>query len=325
MTASSVKERLIPAGKLYWDDGYGERYIGLTPGFTITIASEKAQCYSAESGVRQLDDETVTSVTRTGNITCKQISLENLELFLIGDSGIETQAGAAVTNEDVTVIADRYYQLGTAIATPSGVRDISAVTITDVIGEAAVAWAADTVTTLGTYIKPLAIPNNLYYKATARDTDFKTHATTEPIWPTTIGATIVDDAVTWTCWGYLAPVLSTDYTVNADLARIYVLPGVRLPSGLTTAQWHVDYTKATTTWDQLNTTALAAVSGKLRFEANAMKGTNRDIYAPNCTMTPAGDAIFKADSPDYITLGWDVSFSTGLNDEPALTIDGRPA
>ena len=59
-------------------------------------------------------------------------------------------------------------------------------------------WVADTVTTIGHVVKP-TVPNGFEYRCTARAGDFKTHATTEPVWPTTLGATIVDDMVTWEC------------------------------------------------------------------------------------------------------------------------------
>ena len=62
------------------------------------------------------------------------------------------------------------------------------------------AWVADTVTTLGDVVVPTAGKENGFrYEATAVAGDLKTHATTEPVWPTAEGATIVDDQVTWTC------------------------------------------------------------------------------------------------------------------------------
>ena len=65
---------------------------------------------------------------------------------------------------------------------------------------AGTAWVADTVTALGDFVVPTAgVENGFRYEATAVAGDFKTHATTEPVWPTTEGATIVDDQVTWTC------------------------------------------------------------------------------------------------------------------------------
>ncbi|MCK9569631.1 hypothetical protein M0R72_11880 [Candidatus Pacearchaeota archaeon] len=61
-------------------------------------------------------------------------------------------------------------------------------------------WLADTVTTQNYVVQPTtAGTNKLLYKCTARSGDYKTHATTEPTWPTTVGATVVDDAITWTC------------------------------------------------------------------------------------------------------------------------------
>lgn len=59
-------------------------------------------------------------------------------------------------------------------------------------------WAPDTVTTLGTKVYPTT-PDGYFYECTARAGDFKTHGATEPVWPGVVGATVVDDQVTWTC------------------------------------------------------------------------------------------------------------------------------
>ena len=63
-TSSSTTQRLIPGGKIYFDAfnaagaKSGERYLGLTPGFTLSISSDKIESYSAEAGLQQLDDQT---------------------------------------------------------------------------------------------------------------------------------------------------------------------------------------------------------------------------------------------------------------------------
>jgi hypothetical protein len=62
-------------------------------------------------------------------------------------------------------------------------------------------WSVGTVMTIGYVVQP-STPNatNRYiYRCTARSGDYKTHGTTEPVWPTTPGETIVDNNVTWTC------------------------------------------------------------------------------------------------------------------------------
>jgi hypothetical protein len=63
------------------------------------------------------------------------------------------------------------------------------------------AWGTGAAKTAGAYVKPLTGTN---YDAVfvARDAG-TTHATTEPTWPTTVGATVVDNAgvnqITWEC------------------------------------------------------------------------------------------------------------------------------
>jgi len=62
------------------------------------------------------------------------------------------------------------------------------------------AWTADTAMDVGDIVVPTAGKENGFrYECTAAAGDKKTHATTEPTWPTAEGATVVDDQVTWTC------------------------------------------------------------------------------------------------------------------------------
>lgn len=62
----------------------------------------------------------------------------------------------------------------------------------------AAAWLADTVQALNSWRRP-TVANGFIYECTARAGDFKTDPATEPVWPTTVGNTVVDDQVTWTC------------------------------------------------------------------------------------------------------------------------------
>jgi len=62
------------------------------------------------------------------------------------------------------------------------------------------AWTADTAMEVGDIVVPTeGLENGFRYECTAAAGDKKTHATTEPTWPTQEGATVVDDQVTWTC------------------------------------------------------------------------------------------------------------------------------
>ncbi|MDG4595480.1 MAG: hypothetical protein P9F75_07270 [Candidatus Contendobacter sp.] len=321
MTASSVKQRLFPGGKVFFDafDANnaltGERYLGLTPGFTVTIASETIQSYSSESGLKELDDETLITITRTGKITCRQISIENLGLFLGAAASTVAQASGAVTGEHKSVLLDRYYQLGASTNNPSGVREVTSPTV---VGKTASNWAATTAYAVGDRVKKVSTPTHIHVCTVAG-----TSAGSEPTWPTTIDATVTDGTVTWRTETLITLVADTDYTVDLDLGRVYVLPAARLSAY--GGQWTFGYTKSAVSREVIETGGVASSSGALRFVASPAKGTPRDLYAPNVTLAPSGDWILKADDPAHVEIAWDVTFNVGINGEPALIIDGRAA
>lgn len=60
------------------------------------------------------------------------------------------------------------------------------------------AWTAATNYAVGNRVIPTVV-NGYYYEVTADAGS--SHATTEPTWPTTIGSTVVDQDITWTCSG----------------------------------------------------------------------------------------------------------------------------
>lgn len=320
MTASTVAQRLIPGGKIYFDlfndalEKTGERYLGLTPGFTLSIASEKIQSYSAENGLQELDDETLIKITRTGKLTVRQISLENLGMFLAGQASTASQASGSVTNEAIDVLADRYYQLGATVANPSGVRSVSAVTLTTATVAAA---ATSTAYSVGDQVKPASTPLYIYQCTTAG-----TSGGSAPTWPTTVGATVTDGTVVWTNIGIIVPVLDTDYTLDATMGRFYIKPTARVHSTYPVS-WLAAYTTSAVSREQLLTSGTADVYGALRFIAANAKGTNRDVYGCNVLLAPSGDIVFKGDSPAYAELSFDISFNVGANGEAALIIDGR--
>ena len=59
----------------------------------------------------------------------------------------------------------------------------------------AAAWVANTAYALGDIVVPTTL-NGYWYECTTAGTS---HATTEPTWPTTVGGTVTDGTVTWTC------------------------------------------------------------------------------------------------------------------------------
>ena len=60
-------------------------------------------------------------------------------------------------------------------------------------------WAASTSYTQGSVIRPTAGNGYLYYAESVGATPVS--GTTQPAWPTTVGATVLDGNITWTCIG----------------------------------------------------------------------------------------------------------------------------
>ena len=93
------------------------------------------------------------------------------------------------------------------------------------------AWAASTAYVLTNRRRPTTV-NNLYYEVTTAGTS----NAAEPVWPTTIGTTVTDGTVVWTCKGYYggfpsphitAPVFIDGYvmlakTGTADIYNCYL-------------------------------------------------------------------------------------------------------
>lgn len=89
-------------------------------------------------------------------------------------------------------------------------------------------WAVATAYTLGQHAQPTT-PNTYSYEATTAGTS---HATTEPTWPTTLGATVADGTAVWTCVSKkhaTTEILLATTEVGLDTAT----PGVALSLGNT--------------------------------------------------------------------------------------------
>lgn len=100
---------------------------------------------------------------------------------------------------------------------------VDPITVTPVSSVAT--WAASTAYSLGAVRTPTT-PNGYVYTVTTAGTS----AATEPTWPTTIGATVVDGGVTWTCAAEQD--LTTEYKLAATEAGLTgATPGAGLSLG----------------------------------------------------------------------------------------------
>jgi hypothetical protein len=130
-------------GRVYFDqyasgtfNTTGERYIGNTPEFALSVESEDLTHYSADEGLRVKDDSVVLEVNYAGTFITDEISSENLAFFFLGSAAAVTVTGGAADEETMDVQKGLYYQLGVSDTSPSGVRKISDVVVSAATGGA---------------------------------------------------------------------------------------------------------------------------------------------------------------------------------------------
>lgn len=302
----------------------GELYLGTTEQISFNVAAETVEVPDEDPPVEENLVDITNKIVRAGQLTCKNMSNEVMELFFMGVAETHTQAGGSVSDEDKDVVfSGRHIQLGAGTTNPGGVRAVSSVTVKSKEGDDASAWQASTAQVVGDYKVP-TVANTHWYMATVAGTT----AASEPTWPTD-GSTVVDGGVTWQDMGLITYTVTTDYTVDADLGTVFVVPtgaianaisladAVSVKIGLTFA-----YTKAANTRQQVCSSGTKAVTGKLHIIADNSTGTNRDIIVPLVTLNPNGDWAMKSRT-DAQTATFDLKIGRRDGYEQ-LYADGRP-
>lgn len=237
----------------------GERYIGNTPEFSLTIENEELEHFSSDFGINEKDDSVPLSVTRSGSLVTDNIDPDNVALFFFGERATIVEAGALVSAEAVLeVVPGQYYQLGLSAQRPSGARGISA------------------------------------------------DSTATPI-------TIVSDDTAATEF-----VPETDYTVEVDTGRLYIVPGGGITEGTSLL---ATYTIRASTRSRV-ISGSQPVEGTLRYVARNPKGNQIDYYFPYIQVAPNGDYALKGDEWQQIPFSVEV---LKLPDREAIYADGRPA
>ena len=139
------KNYTLGRGKLFFDPysagtitaatvGEGERYLGNTPEMSFSQSVENLDHFDSDAGVRVKDDSVQLSSDRTGSFTCDNIVAANIALLLGGSADIVAQAAATDVTNELTIKRGRFYQLGVSESNPTGVRQISNVTVSTGVG-----------------------------------------------------------------------------------------------------------------------------------------------------------------------------------------------
>lgn len=114
--------------------------------------------------------------------------------------------------------------------------------------------------------------------------------------------------------------LTTDYVLDADTGRIYVVPGGGCDGAICTS----DYATTASSWSQVASNDTGAKRGALRFVADNTAGENRDVFIPDCVMEPNGELPFKS-RDNAQQMGFTVKVQKPDDGRASVYINGRAA
>ena len=296
MTARNIDKRtdniVIGAGEVYLDlheagAPTGERYLGDAVGAALEITTEETTVFSGSGPVARELARIARSVSRTVTLTLHDISLENLALFTVG--AVKHLASAApVSGEPATFRPGRWYQLGGA-ARPAGVLSLAT--------PASKAAAVNAVTVASTAQAPVTAAQAIAAKRFGAGPS-ETEQT---------GQYIVDYARARIFW------LPADHALHAPKA------GIQAGTALA-----IDYTPDDAARDQVQG-ALGQVIGAFRYIEDSAEGRGRNIYAPRCSIQPAGGLTLLDGRSSEQQIRLAVSMLEPGGGQPALYIDGQAA
>lgn len=120
----------VAAGIAAATQGEGERYFGNTPNMAFASSEDTLDHFSSEGGIRVKDDSVSLQFDRNGSFNTDNIDKDNLALLFLSDgAGTVTQTSGTGATWEVTATPGRFYQVGTTVSLPTGVRNISNVVI----------------------------------------------------------------------------------------------------------------------------------------------------------------------------------------------------
>lgn len=217
----------LGSGKIYL------REIGAALGF-LEVGNCSALDFSVSEDTKELKDYTqpgggtYNEVRRISAVEAKftahDLNAANLSRALYGTAS--AIASGTVTGESLTVYPGALAPFAYLPATTPAPTLVPA-------QASAAARANTTAYALNAYILPAA-PNGYYYKATTAGTS----SGTTPTYPTTVGQTVTDGTVVWTCAGKTAPAAGTEYEMRGGGVFVYAT------ATIAGEVWTAGYTKS---------------------------------------------------------------------------------
>lgn len=327
-TAPNVENYSLGRGKLFWNAKVGgvyqgERDLGNTPDFKLSMAVEVLDHFSSQQGLRAKDKQVVTLVTPSVGFMLDELSHDNVALFGMGES--ETVSETA-SDQQTLVVADvnteRFYNLGYKSV---GQTRLNHGTVTGgpyVVGET-VTGGTSTATAIvtqvgsgylvvknitGTFVLSETITGGTSTATAALTaTNFKTFNSAGVIQVTNGGATIYASG--------------TDYVfypgTAVSNARIFIPAGSTITGPMT-----VFFAVAASTYTRIKTLTDIQLEGTLRFLSDNLVGPNMQWTGWSVRLSPDGDfaMITEAEWTTMSFTGEVLKDAAGHADNPYMEL-----
>jgi hypothetical protein len=323
-TTPSADNYSLGRGVLYFDKKdpdtglyTGERDLGNTPAFSVTLALEKLDHFSSRSGLKAKDKTVVVQVTPTFTFTLDEVNSENMAMLFMASVATTTQTAILDTVQSSSVVVsgsilyqDRWYNTnstqigcmsvpisglsgGTPAAgdnfyvTASGTKDHKVVSYTSLTLTAGVILCVNTDATNEALVTADLITNGTW----TANADFTGlpgviaafSATNVLVYNTLIPATVYT--------------LTTDYLVDSETGRIKIVNGGTIAdaTGIT-----IRFHRQADSYATLASFVETDFEGVLHFVSDNPVGPNYDLKIWRGNLTPAGEAPFIGDT--WMTL-----------------------
>jgi hypothetical protein len=281
----------IGKGKLLFKAAGQTNYrdLGNAPDFKLATGIEKKDHYSSREGTKTKDAQAVIQQTATGSCTLDDLLDDNLKDYIMSNAITSVaQTAGSITDQDVLAELDKWIDLGK--------KKLSSVVI-EALPPAD--WQATHAYVLGDYVKPV-VANTYRYECTVAGMS----GAAEPTWPTTLGGTVTDGSVTWTC-RKITYVLNTDYKLDTEAGLLMPLSTGEIKAA---QSLHADFSHAAITMKRMDAAKVSAIYGDIYFVGNPPKGKILDVKG-YVSLTPKGDLSFIGE--DWSNLQFDMEFMSG--------------
>jgi hypothetical protein len=322
--APSTDNFTLGKGVVYFDQlnasgvYLGERDLGNAPNFTFNVALEKLEHFSSRGGINTKDKEIISQLTPGLSFTLDEISKENLNLLLMGETTEVEQTAGTVTSTPETVTARLgmravldYREIGAIWNLPydGGTSDfVEGETVTgDDSGATGVVVAITGNTTSGTL--SLIKTNDIDFEdgetitgdnagASGTGGEANVNSTTGGSASTVPNILVQDETGTTTYEK------GTDYDISTSLkddhiGRIFFYTDGDITDGETLS---IQYAYAASTYHTIDAFAVTELEGRLRFVSDNPAGTDLELEVWRVSLAPDGDTALISD--DWASLAF---------------------